>query len=425
MTRDPADVLIIEDERPLALALATTVRRCGGVPRRVSNLSQARRAIQASTPAAIILDIGLPDGNGLHLLEEFPALPPTLIVTAHGEIENAIRARKRGVHEFFDKPIDFEAFRNCLTAILQQNESALLSHSDEEASPLPFIGAAPSMRPVFQKVAHACASREPVLISGDTGTGRTMVARLIAREEILSGQLNSVEWPHFDPRSPRDIADACLTIDPVTQLDEERQQSLLETISDERASPGRIIATASPDLREQVRSGSFSSELYYRLQVLEIRLPPLRERKEDIPALANYFLGQRTGDNVEFAAESIGALTEYQWPGNLRELKNVITYANTIRGRSPLILPDHLPEHLIGRSSDNEGVERQAISTAIDQWLGDTDELPDYKTLAGDLESLLIERLLQRFDNKMAPMARALRANRTTLRKKIRNAPSD
>lgn len=106
--RDLPNVLIVEDERPLSLAIAATVESCGGIPNRASTLAQAREAVKESSPAAIVLDIGLPDGNGLTLLSELKGSVPVLVVTAHGAIENAIEARKQGVYEFFDKPIEFD-----------------------------------------------------------------------------------------------------------------------------------------------------------------------------------------------------------------------------------------------------------------------------------------------------------------------------
>ena len=176
-------LLIVEDEHALARALAATVEQAGAESDIAATASRARHLLGAGKEsyAAMILDIGLPDQNGLAFLdsmgENFDL--PTIVITAHGEIQNTIAARKLGVLEFFQKPLDFESFNQCLKRIIA---SARGQEQQKQAQPedtAAYIGAARSMRPVFQQIAHCCASHESVLVRGEIGSGKSHTARLV------------------------------------------------------------------------------------------------------------------------------------------------------------------------------------------------------------------------------------------------------
>jgi len=420
-------ILIVEDERALALAISATVQKCGGTPRAVGSLAQARAYLAANAVRGIILDIGLPDGNGLSLLEKMPESkrPPVILVTAHGQIENAIAARKLGVCDFFDKPINFEGFAAALRTLINQPSPGGTEPSPERTGSSPtYIGAAPSMRPVFQKIAHACASREPVLIIGQTGTGKSATARLIAKH----GELDTAN-PIYTFRAARgsgelkailqQIETGILCIDPIDDLDDECQTMLAAEL--DGPAKFRLIATAGPGLFDQVSRSQFRSDLYYRLQVLEIRLPCLKDRVEDIPVLVSYFLGQLDQSRIiTIKEECLSLLMDHDWPGNLRELQNVTTYACTL-GRGAVTLGrEHLPDLFTNPPiTHTRDTANSKLAAVIDEWLGQFEELPSYREISGDLERILIDRLLTRFDGKIAPMATALEANRTTIRKKL------
>ncbi len=420
-------ILIVEDERALALAISATVQKCGGTPRAVGSLAQARAYLAENAVQGIVLDIGLPDGNGLALLETMPESkrPPVILVTAHGQIENAIAARKLGVRDFFDKPINFEGFAAALRALLDQPLRSGQAVAQEKAAITPtYIGAAPSMRSVFQKIAHACASREPVLIIGQTGTGKSATARLIAKHcELDTGQaihtFRAAQGSRELQAILKQIETGILCIDPIDELDDECQTILAAEL--DGAAKFRLVATAGPGLFDQVTKHQFRSDLFYRLQVLEIRLPSLKDRREDIPVLVSYFLGQLDPSRIiGISEECLSLLMNHDWPGNLRELQNVTTYACTL-GRGAITLGrEHLPDLLSKKPSpDSRKNATSKLAAAIDEWLGYPEQLPSYREISGDLERILIDRLLTRFDGKIAPMASALEANRTTIRKKL------
>ncbi len=420
MSQSNRKILIVEDERALSLALASTVKKCGGRPVQAATLAKAAEQMEEQDFAGMILDIGLPDGNGLSFLESLDEAkrPATLLVTAHGEIENAITARKIGVMEFFDKPIDFPAFTTALKTLLRGEEKDAPTAPSQST----FIGAAPAMREVFQKIAHACASREPALIVGETGTGKSTAASLIANHTAgensqLVRLLHSSSTPDEIEQAVADKSVDAIVIDPVSHLSMEAQDALTSFFEKENPSP-RVIATAGMDMMERVTDGSFRSDLYYRLQVLEIRLPRLNRRTEDIPALANYFLGLlEPGRHVEIEASVFSILEKYDWPGNIRELENTITFARTVAKSSSTLESAHLPEHL--RVSVDANTLNQDLASAIEAWLNRKDPLPAYKELSGEVERVLLEELLKRFGGKIAPLANALDANRTTIRKKL------
>lgn len=425
-------VLIVEDERALALAFAAAVRQAGASSELAPTAAQARRLLKESGPFhALVLDIGLPDENGLTLLrrmEEHERIP-TLVVTAHGEIENTIAARKLGVREFFTKPLDFTAFTAALAALLR-------SADPERGMERPpggdgaFLGAALSMRPVFRQIAHACASREPTLIRGEVGTGKTRAARLIHEHSGAAPGAWAVHLPG-DGDLPASLAEAhggSLLIEEVAALAPADQGWLVQAMESADDSLPRLLATTTRDLAAAVAEGSFRGDLFYRLQVLEIRLPPLRDRIEDLPALTDFFTGQlASGRHVEFAGPALRQLAGYDWPGNLRELRNVVSFAITAAAGGTLLEPHHLPVHLTEARETEAGGSgdlARSLHEALDHWLEDRmsgEPRPNYGALSEALEAALIRALLPRYGGRLARLASDLQANRTTLRKRLRS----
>lgn len=431
-------VLIVEDERALALAFAAAVRQSGAASELAPTAAQARKKLREAGPFdAIILDIGLPDENGLAFLESLPATMrlPVIVVTAHGEIGNTIAARKLGVREFFTKPLDFEGFTAALAALLRETPR---SANESGATPGPvagentdsaFIGAAPAMRAVFRQIAHACASNEPVLVRGATGTGKTRVAHLLSQHSTKeSGPLElfvAGSGPIEDAITR--AAGGFLLIENLAALPASDQASLLVRMESGDRDLPRIVATCGPDLHEAVVRGDFRPDLYYRLQVMEVRLPDLADRREDIPVLADFFAGQLApGRIVELTAASLKILAAHEWPGNLRELRNVVSYAITAAAGAPRIDPGHLPAYLSSPALIDEGCVDslpEELSHALRRWVATrlrTEPLPSYDDLSGTLETALLHELLPHFDGKLARLATSLQANRATLRRRLR-----
>jgi DNA-binding NtrC family response regulator len=436
MTARSPSVLIVEDEHALALALAATVQRVGATSETAATATRAGKMLaSAQAPFDLmILDIGLPDRNGLDFLSSLDDhhRPPTLVITAHGEIHHTIAARKLGVTDFLTKPLDFEAFEAGLRRLLKPARPD--TPAQEPTDTAAFIGAAPTMRPVFQQIAHCCAATAPVLVRGETGSGKSHVARVIREngpghdgpaEILFSGPgLGPEEIDQSLVRSRGGV----LVIEELGRLREDAQAELVRHL-DTRPDLPRLIATSDTDLREHVTENRLRSDLFYRLQILEVRLPPLRERSADLPALATYFLGRlEASRTVDISDAALARLAAHDWPGNLRELHNALAYALTVSARASQIEATHLPAHLAGTEPPRGRLPRQLVA-AIDSWLEQTFDpastrQPNYRELAETLEGQLIQCLLKRHEGKLARLASALGANRTTLRQRLRKLDS-
>lgn len=421
-----AKLLIVEDHRALALALSAVGERLGFESVAVPNLAQARKELEKGDPQAILLDLGLPDGRGFELLDKWADSEPpiTAMLTAHGEIDNAITAKKSGISEFFVKPVDFGELEKFLHRALDAVEASEEGHGFSVS----FVGNAPSMRPVFQQIAQACANQQPVMICGATGTGRSHVARLIHQhldgggpcEIIPCGEVKGdIDWDAAVARAK----DGSIILDHVDKLPLESQVALAETLSNSTKVKWISISPAN-GLRDAVQSHSFHPDLYYRLQGSEISLPALKDRIADMKALCDLFLADMMpSKTIELKTETLAILNEQDWKGNLRELKNVIRYAViAANGRdhiSPEDLPDNYQSSTKLSNSRNRSQIEEALESWLEKWFSDGNN-PNYKDIHESLEGDLLNLLLDRYDGNQALMARTLDMNRATLRKKLK-----
>ncbi|MCP5536348.1 MAG: sigma-54-dependent Fis family transcriptional regulator [Akkermansiaceae bacterium] len=432
-------LLIIEDNRSLSIAISALAERCKLRPTTAPTLARARQAINeqhASTNQPfdfILLDIGLPDGHGLDLLKQ-KIIPPqthTAIISAHGDLENAIAARKLGATHFFNKPIDFDSLEAFLTEYSQEPPTAETSGqypSNRGNAPLspPLIGASDNMLKVFQRIAQACTNSDPVVIRGEAGTGKSHVAQLIQAHTTPRKSALFIATPQTKPeeitthliQNPR----STLLIKNLARLPVASQQQLLITLDNLQGQAPRLLVTVDDDgLYQHSLSNRILPDLYYRLQVLEIHLPPLRNRPGDIPALTSYFLGELdTSRTRELSAELIATLQKYPWPGNLRELRNLVSYLVHTHTESRILQPHHLPPHFFDQQQRQP---TDPLTTHLMSWvsqkLDSPEHPPSYKELHGELEGRLLHILMERFDHKQSRLANSLNMNRSTLRKKL------
>ncbi|GAA5496523.1 regulatory protein AtoC [Rubritalea halochordaticola] len=418
-------LLIVEDHRALALALSAAGERLGFSAIAVPNLAQAKKEIERGEPQAILLDLGLPDGKGFDLLDAYgdKTPPPTAMLTAHGEIDNAIIAKKSGIAEFFVKPVDFGELEKFLHRALDVAEEAEESHGFSVS----FVGNAPCMRPVFQQIAQACASQQPVMICGASGTGRSHVARLIHQHLDGEGSCEVVscadvqgdtDWQEIISRAKG----GCVVLDNIDQLALESQVALTDCVS---VGSGVKWISIAPEtgLRDAVQAHSFHPDLYYRLQGVEINLPTLKDRLEDLPALCSLFLADiAPTKTIELDKEFLSILQSQTWKTNLRELKNVMRYAVISSNGRDKLLPEDLPENYTAHVSESSKKSRTPIQEALENWLQGWFENgnPHYKDMHDALEKDLLELLLERYEGNQALMARTLDMNRATLRKKLK-----
>jgi DNA-binding NtrC family response regulator len=446
-------ILIIEDEHAVASALGAICKRLGYEARLSASGRRGLDELARGDFALAILDIGLPDLSGLEVLKEIhqraPGLP-ALIITAHGNLDNAVAAKKLGAAGYLVKPLDL---REVQETIRQLASTAPAPLAAAQNSPSLLIGAAPAMQRCFVEIAHACTSDAPVLISGPTGTGKTLAARIIhtnsARSDApfvtlhcsalpehlleselfghekgaFTGALTSREGHLERARGGTLFLDEIADISPAIQAKilrfvEEHTFTRIGGREDLRVDL-RLITATNKDLREEVRAGRFREDLYYRLHVLEISMPALGERPGDIPALAAYFLGSIGGPHPrQLAPETVHLLQRHSWPGNVRELRNALEHAIAV-SNGGVILPQHFPREL----RESEGglpAAGDTLEVVLGAWL--QRQLAagmSYREMHDTLESMALQHLLAHFDGKPTVLARETRMNRVTLRKKV------
>jgi DNA-binding NtrC family response regulator len=437
-------VLIIEDEYALAAALSTVVRRLGAEPvvaaSGQSGLDKARRQVFD----VVLLDIGLPDMSGLKVLAGLrqQANPPeVLIITAHGSLENALEARRLGAREYFLKPLNLGEMQTCLRSLLGNGEErkaqagAVLAEGAGEHTIM--IGAAPGMQRAFAAIAQACSNTAPVLLSGPRGSGTTLAARVIHRNSRRSaGPLvvfRADEWPAAGQEAALQLAcdkaaGGSLLVEEVAALSLPLQGLLarLTSASGEGGDKVRLLVTTAAPLAQEIAAGRFREDLFYQIAVLQVTLPPLAERVEDVPALAAYLLGcTAPGREWVLAPETLACLKAHAWPGNVRELAAAMRHAAAVCAGST-VLPRHLPESVASAGhADGTGHLDEALKRALAAWMdqkltGPEAAWPDYDALLAHVEKHMLESLLQRFEDKPTRLAAALNMNRATLRRKLR-----
>jgi DNA-binding NtrC family response regulator len=433
----PAKVLIVEDDVALATALAVTVRKAGGVPQTVATAARAAAALEMGDVGLLILDLGLPDRNGLTLLRDLAAAgrscPPVLILTAHGGLENVIEARKLGVIDFFEKPLDLSTFQPILAQALEAIHEAPRSDEIVPTTSI-YTGSAEAMRPVIQSIAQACASQAPVLIEGETGTGKTHTAQLILRQtqpsqmvwRIVAGDSDTVR-ARLEALLHGEAPISAVLIEEISRLD----PAILERLAawlEERGNGIRLLATSTEPLWPLVQSGTVPAPLYYRLQPGRIALPSLRDRTRDLPTLVAWFLGEiRPGVSYRLKPAALRLLEEHSWPGNLRELRNALEWACQSSGARLGIDALDLPPEIQGRVPATDPLP-EPLSIPLRQWLDQRlHEAPDldYQTLLNEIEGLLLRDLLRRHQNKPSRLAAERDLNRSTLRKRLRELGID
>ena len=428
-------ILVVDDEPTIREALVARLEEDGFAAVGAESLAGARAALRARAIDAVLLDIKLHDGDGLDLLEELrrdqPALP-VIMATAFGDSERAIRAMRLGAFEYVTKPFELDAL---LVTVARAVETPRVA-----AAPVPLtgmIGSSPRMLEVWKAIGRAAASSVPVLITGETGVGKELVARadhqhgpLRAKPfiavnlaslppSLLESELFGHEKGAFTGAATRregrfELADTgTLFLDEIADLDPMLQTKLLRVLesgSYERIGGGaplvshaRIIsATSRPIGPGAGVETTVRDDLYYRLGVLRIDVPPLRERRQDIPALVQAFLHDTPPPRRAIAESALDRLIDYHWPGNVRELRHVVQQACVMSSAEVLIADDFELRH-----------QPPPVGAAIPHDL-------DLRAALDRLERSMIEEALARAHGNRAEAARLLGIRRALLYARLR-----
>ncbi|HET9491548.1 MAG TPA: sigma-54 dependent transcriptional regulator [Methylomirabilota bacterium] len=463
----PAAILIADDEESLRWVLERGLRQTGYDVTAVADGEAAIQAFEADQFDLVFLDIRMPGVDGLTVLERLRAIRPdacVVMMTAHGTMETAIKAMQRGAYDYLTKPFDLEEVllltERALTATRLSQEVTRLRRGLEEVREFSaLIGRHPRMQDVYKIIGRIASTDVTVLLRGESGTGKELVARAVHHYSRRSGRpfvavscaaipvtlLESEMFGHergaFTDAKERRLGKVelahtgTLYLDEIGDMPPELQSKLLralqerviERVGGREAIPVdvRVLAATHRDLDALIKDGRFREDLYYRLNVVTINLPPLRERRRDIPLLVEHFLSKYAEELGEraIAPESLDRLVGYAWPGNVRELENVVQRAMVLAGPG-VILPEHLP---IGPVS-------AAASVAMDASLEDIIErkLMEcvrglrhrgnanlYDLMLGLVEKPLLRAVLRETGGNQMRAAQILGINRNTLRKKL------
>lgn len=366
-----ATVLIVDDEDTARNFISEALRDAGHEPIEAGDLAEANKAIDTGSADIVLLDVVLPDGSGLTLLDrltlENPS-PPVILITAFAEVDSAVEAMKKGAQDYLQKPLDLDrliqAVERAQEVVLLRRELALLRQSPYDQIEM-VVGETPAMKRIMEEAQRAAAASVSVLITGETGTGKEVLAQAIRNmspradkpfipincaalpETMIESELFGHEAGAFTGAQKRkpgliEIADGgILFLDEIASTKTDMQAKLLRILDEHRFRRVggvkeidvdiQILAASNRNLEAMMEEGTFREDLYYRLKVVDLHLPPLRERLVDIPALVGTFIVQinmRTGNTISgITPRAIEALKASEWPGNIRELRHVIERA--------------------------------------------------------------------------------------------------
>ncbi len=386
-------VLVVEDDAAARIGLEQLLKSWGFIADSAADAEQALEKVTTFRPAIVISDLVMPGMDGLDLLRALNqqgADVTTLLLTAQGTVETAVEAMKEGAYDYLTKPIDLARLKVLLDKIVERLETlrevkVLRRQLREHGTFGTLIGTGPEMRKTYQIIEQAAPTGASVLITGDSGTGKELVAQTIHQlsprasfpfvaincaaipETLLESEIFGHEKGSFTGATDRrqgcfELADrGTLFLDEIGEMTPQTQVKLLRVLQErkfrrlggraEQSVDVRVIAATNVEPQEAVRTGKLREDLYYRLNVFSFRLPPLRERKEDLPLLVQAFINEFNARNQKSIAgvdqQTMRLIEQYNWPGNVRELRNVIERA-TIIAPGPLIEPKHLPSSLSG-----------------------------------------------------------------------------
>ena len=446
----PRRVLIVDDDPGIVRVLGDRLRHLGYETQVASDGTKVISKINAFGPDVVLLDLQLPGMDGMEVLKQLRAqgLSATVIViTAFGTIRRAVEAMKAGAYDFLTKPLDFELVELSIQRALERDElSARVAHwQEEEEARFPgVIGSSPAMQQVLEVARRVAAQDTTVLVLGETGTGKEILARAIHNwslrasrpfvavnctalpEPLLESELLGHEKGAFTgaDRLRRGrfelAAGGTLFFDEVGEIPKPLQAKLLRVLEGhgfERVggevtlhNEARIIAANNRDLKEEVQQGRFREDLFHRLNVVAIQVPPLRQRPEDINELVDFFIARyctlTKQSKKRIAPDALGMLKHYPWPGNVRELENAIERAVVLTAETEIQQED-LPE--------------QVLEVAIANGGSSADEERGYHAAMATYRRRVIRDALKRANGNQTAAAKLLGLRRTYLARLIRN----
>ena len=447
-TAAPGRILVVDDHQQARESVAFTLRQAGHTVVCLSSAVEGLKRLEREPVDVVITDLKMPGMTGLEFLAELKKRKSTaqvIVVTAYATVATAVEAMRVGAFDFLEKPFGADELEDLANRALQRARTPLgateLAALDGIATPA-MIGSSPQMQALRLRIARAAPTGETVLIHGESGTGKELVARTLhslgnraekaliglncpaLSAHLMESELFGHERGAFTGADQRRLgrfesADGgTLLLDEVTELDLTLQAKLLRVLQErsfERVGSSetirvdvRVLATTNRDLRAEVAAGRFREDLFYRLSVIPLAVPALRERVGDVPELIEFFLAEAATrlnrDPCRLSGDALDLLSAYRWPGNVRELHNVITRA-VVLGAGDLIVADDVRPWLL------DATDRDAETFA--------DPLPLGLSLQ-EMERRMIEATLERFAGHRAKTAQALGIGLRTLTTKLK-----
>ena len=455
MTQPTApSVLVVEDEEDLRQMVGDSLQAAGFEPVLVATAAEAISRLDGFAYDALVVDLRLPDADGMDVLraalDRYPAILG-LVITGFGGVEDAVAAIKHGAIDFLIKPFQLGRLAHILSAGFDQvrlraENAELRAQLQDRYRFDSIVGQSNAMRQVFATLELVAPMNSTVLISGETGTGKELIARTIHHNSPRADQ----RFVAFNAAAiPETLAEAelfghtkgaftgainsrvgrfemahrgTLFIDEVGLMPLPLQSKLLRTLQEREIErigesrpikfDARIIAASNNDLRRMVKEGTFREDLFYRLNVIPVTLPPLRDRREDVSLLARHFVQKSCRSNnlppKTLSQDAVRALMNFSWPGNIRQLENAVEHAVAMSGPETAIAASTLPEELLAQAQ-----------TAIMPTVSIPDEGINFTSIVSQLERELILRVLEKTHGNKRQAARLLNLSRTTFIDKL------
>ena len=468
-----ATILVADDDRGIRTVLSQALGRAGHDVRTTGTAANLWKWISDGEGDLVITDVVMPDENGLDLIPRIRKIRPDLrivVMSAQNTLLTAVRAAERGAFEYLPKPFDLKEVVEVVERALSERKNAgapKASLPGDGEEDLPLIGRSAAMQDIYRVLARLMNTDLTVMITGESGTGKELVARALhdygkrrygpfvainmaaIPRELIESELFGHEKGAFTGATNRyagrfeQAEGGTLFLDEIGDMPIEAQTRLLRVLQEgEYTTVGgrtpistnvRIVAATHRDLRVAVRQGLFREDLYYRLNVVPLRIPPLRERTEDIPELVAHFLSNAEVSGMPpkiFVPEAVERLQNYRWPGNVRELENLVQRLTALYSQD-VISVETIEAELAHSSPSGEGEARndeESLSDAIERHLrayfsAHRDGLPAaglYNRILHEMERPLIALSLEATRGNQVRAANLLGLNRNTLRKKIR-----
>ena len=477
-------ILIVDDEENIRRIFKKALEKKNYTVHTAPNAEDALQKIKNQKYFLIFSDIFMDGMSGLALLKEVKKINPqtrVVVMTAQDTMNNTIEAMRMGAYDYISKPFDFEVIYTLAARAESNRETQIPSQSEikgkvDEDSVESIVGKSKVIQDIFKIIGKSATSNLSVLITGESGTGKEMIAEAMhyyskrkdlpfvcincaaISKELLESELFGHEKGAFtgaidQKKGKFEIAKGgTLFLDEIGDMELALQAKILRVLQNKDfyrvggkevlEADVRIIAATNKNLEEQMEQKRFREDLFHRLNVINIFIPPLRDRMEDVTLLANHFLNKHATDlsqgEIYLSSETIKILNSYSWRGNIRELENVIKRALVLARTGP-ILSEHLPDHIISedfKGAETDGLLNNRFKQLIREYLLKNQETQDghiYEKIIQLVERQLFEITLEKHSGKQVSVAKTLGINRNTLKRKIdamkieikKNRPND